>query len=285
MNDYYVCWLLANKCNLACKFCWALWDDKNLSQSSTKDAQKVLDRMLEVGIKTVNFTGGEPLLRSDIIELVAYARKIGIKTLLTTNTLLASPPLLDALSEHLDWLCVSLDGSNMEFNKEMRESSIVFDKVISVLKHPAKYKIKVNTVVSKKNIENVVAIGELLSIHKVDKWKIFPFTEREYNIKFAEMFAISSEQFHGVCDDVLQRFPLLPIEVFCNSQRQHGVILVNSVGGIFTVDEKNMYVEVGNVFEGSIVSLLGQSVLEPLNSTIKIQSYGNAFAPATDSLG
>ncbi len=78
------------RCNLRCSFCY-LPDMSSFRELSTRRAKEVL-RILkeEARLSFVSFTGGEPLLREDLEELVAFAEALGLKTNLITNATLIS---------------------------------------------------------------------------------------------------------------------------------------------------------------------------------------------------
>lgn len=79
---------LTDNCNLTCVSC-ACWRKTTRDELSTDEWQAVLDQLRPAGIVKANFTGGEPLLRKDAPELMAYARRCGVRSLhLNTNAVL-----------------------------------------------------------------------------------------------------------------------------------------------------------------------------------------------------
>lgn len=87
------------RCNLRCKFCYL--DEKvSCDELSTRKAKKIL-RILKEKAKVpfVSFTGGEPLLRSDLEELIAHAISLGMKTNLITNGSLISRARAKSLAD------------------------------------------------------------------------------------------------------------------------------------------------------------------------------------------
>lgn len=74
---------LTTECNLDCSFCYNKnFSPKNLGREEVKS---ILDNMHSWGVKAVRFTGGEPLLRNDIEELLSYAKSKGFYVILNTN--------------------------------------------------------------------------------------------------------------------------------------------------------------------------------------------------------
>lgn len=85
-----------------------------------------------LGVKVIDFTGGEPLLHREIGELLHEAKKLGFITTLTTNCLLY-PKLAEKLRGKVDMLHFSLDSSNREMHDEMRGVKC-FDFVMESIK-------------------------------------------------------------------------------------------------------------------------------------------------------
>lgn len=97
-----------DRCNLRCRYCFGDYPVRNLPAPSTDQLFEVLDGLGRMGTIRVTLTGGEPLLRNDIVEVVRRARRNRIEPSLTTNGLLIDrhPKLL----KYLNQLTVSLDG-------------------------------------------------------------------------------------------------------------------------------------------------------------------------------
>ncbi len=86
--------------------------NNSLSELSTAEVKKCIDEVASLGCLKVNFFGGEPLLRGDIVDLVRHASSRGLFVFLDTNGLLLDKAMLLALKEAgLDCVLVSLDSS------------------------------------------------------------------------------------------------------------------------------------------------------------------------------
>ncbi len=80
-----VSWNTTNVCNMYCKHCYRDAGVKASEELSTKEAKKLLEEIARAGFKIMIFSGGEPLMRPDILELVAYATKLGLRCVFGTN--------------------------------------------------------------------------------------------------------------------------------------------------------------------------------------------------------
>jgi radical SAM protein with 4Fe4S-binding SPASM domain len=94
---------LTERCNNNCIHC-----SINMSASDTRSRareldtegwKKILRQAADLGIMTVRFTGGEPLLRHDFPELYLFARRLGLTVLLFTNARLITPQIADLLAD------------------------------------------------------------------------------------------------------------------------------------------------------------------------------------------
>ncbi|MCX7995430.1 MAG: radical SAM protein [candidate division WOR-3 bacterium] len=143
------------RCNLNCEFCYV--GHKNYPELNTSDLKKVIFKIYnEAKVPSVSFTGGEPLLRKDIISLVGYAHRIGLWTNLITNGTLLEKNVIKSLKKAgLNSVQVSLEGPNTDIHDKITGVLGSFAKTISGIKDLIEEDIPVhtNTTVSRNNID------------------------------------------------------------------------------------------------------------------------------------
>jgi MoaA/NifB/PqqE/SkfB family radical SAM enzyme len=100
--NYYVTY----RCNATCSFC-DIWE-KPSPYVSMQQVEENLRDLKKLGVKVIDFTGGEPLLHREIGDFLKLAKEIGFITTLTTNTLLY-PKRAKELKSHIDMIHFSLD--------------------------------------------------------------------------------------------------------------------------------------------------------------------------------
>jgi len=102
---------LTDGCNLSCHYCKS-GEDQNVNQLSTKQLKTIVDALDKLAFKKLKFTGGEPLLNPDIVEIVRYTNdKQNIKNIgLTTNGVLLDRYLDVLISAGLKRINISLDS-------------------------------------------------------------------------------------------------------------------------------------------------------------------------------
>jgi len=80
-----ISWNSTNQCNMFCDHCYRDAGAKVAEELSTGEAKAMLDEIAKAGFKIMIFSGGEPLMRPDLYELVAYAKSLGLRPVLGTN--------------------------------------------------------------------------------------------------------------------------------------------------------------------------------------------------------
>ena len=111
--NYYVTY----RCNARCRFC-DIWE-KPSPYVTFENVEENLKSLKKLGIKVIDFTGGEPLLHREIDQFFALAKKMKFITTLTTNCLLY-PKFAERLKGNVDMLHFSLDTANKEKHDQMR---------------------------------------------------------------------------------------------------------------------------------------------------------------------
>jgi radical SAM protein with 4Fe4S-binding SPASM domain len=106
-----VVWNYTRACNLRCKHCY---EDAGGGQASdeltTEEAKHVIDEFEDAGVVAIAFSGGEPLVRSDIWEVAGYAKQRGFYVSMATNGTLITPEVAQRMKEIFDYVEISLDG-------------------------------------------------------------------------------------------------------------------------------------------------------------------------------
>ena len=196
----YICFEVSAICNMDCKFCFAQWRE-NKKHLPLEKVLKIIDKLKEFGIQAINLTGGDPLLRNDILEICKYCKNKGVMTIISTNgiELLKNKEIL----EYIDSINLPLDSFNPETHNKMRPCAVeshhklVLELIDYINKNYPNVKIKINTMVSKLNINEVEKIGELIE-GKIFSWKLSKFLSSGYGKKFEKIFSITNEEFEKV---------------------------------------------------------------------------------------
>ncbi len=117
-------WEITNNCNLKCTHCFVK-DAPPCNDVLPKTlCFSIIDQLRSIGIYKIIFSGGEPFLRNDFLEIVEYAKKFNMAVVIHTNGLLLNNQILAILSQILhpkiDLLQISLDGDSNETHDKIR---------------------------------------------------------------------------------------------------------------------------------------------------------------------
>lgn len=149
-------------CNQKCKNCYAAGQHQaEVEELSTDDWKKIIDKCREAYIPQLTFTGGEPTMRNDLLELIEYAK--WFVTRLNTNGILLSEELCKQLYEvSLDSVQITLYSSEKKEHENLTGSH-AFDKTVQGIKNAlaAGLNVSVNTPICKIN-KNYVKTLEFL---------------------------------------------------------------------------------------------------------------------------
>jgi heme d1 biosynthesis radical SAM protein NirJ len=107
-----VIWNLTRRCNLTCKHCYALAADGHFpGELTTEQAFAVLDDLKAFRVPALILSGGEPLLRPDIVAITRRAKELGFYLTLSTNgTMIDAPMAEQVAAAGYDYVGISLDG-------------------------------------------------------------------------------------------------------------------------------------------------------------------------------
>jgi radical SAM protein with 4Fe4S-binding SPASM domain len=149
------------RCNLKCTFCYAgcncttnpVGDDREMS---TAQVQEVLDAIWhDAQVPSVSFTGGEPTLRADLVELIAHATTLGMRVNLITNgTRLTAERAQELADAGLDSAQVSLEGVTAETHERITQVRHSFERTVAAVGHLKAVGVAVhtNTTINRANL-------------------------------------------------------------------------------------------------------------------------------------
>lgn len=155
-----VCWQITTKCNLNCKYCLSSSGHDGIYGLDTEQAKRVINELGKLGINRLDFTGGEPLLRKDLGELIDCAKENNISTIVTTNTLFLNDNNLEILKK-ADLVQISIDGPE-NIHNEQRQAN-VYQKTIQNVKKikNSGCKVRLNSFIFNSNKQYVDELIEL----------------------------------------------------------------------------------------------------------------------------
>lgn len=183
MGEKYIKWDFTGKCNLRCRHCSVgkQYFSGQVNEISLEEKLSVVENVAAGGIKGISFLGGEPLvLDEDFFAVARQAALRGIETTLVTNGMLLGERTWGRLLDSgIDQVVVSLDGATDQTHGFVRGNN-TFATVTGNLRGFAEYaashdqevRIKVNTVLNKRNLPEMTAMLDLCRSMQVDEWSL-----------------------------------------------------------------------------------------------------------------
>ena len=170
---------VTSRCNALCEHCGSRCDSTPKDELPSEVFMKVLDDVLEnMGNKGImlNVTGGEPLMRKDLFDIVGYADSLGFKWGLVTNGMLITDKVIEKMKEtHMSTITISLDGMK-NTHENFRHVPGSFDKIICAIKKLKEENfvehIQVTFIATKNNISELPQLYRLLCMLNIDSLRI-----------------------------------------------------------------------------------------------------------------
>jgi radical SAM protein with 4Fe4S-binding SPASM domain len=172
----YAVFDITNRCNLSCLHCYS---SEQREELTTTDVYHVLDKLSTAGVGMIDFGGGEPLLRTDIFDILTYSKHLGLYTSISTNGILLDENCVKRLKIlNIDHVCISLDGAKPETHDHIRDKNGTYEKTISGIKNCVNAGIttQISTVFMNSNINELRDMYTLLESLHVTGWYIYDFT-------------------------------------------------------------------------------------------------------------
>jgi len=152
-------WEVTGACNLRCIHCHAVSGKAAPGELTTDEGKKLIDMIAaESEFRTLVYTGGEPLVRPDIYELLRHSQQAGLANILATNGTLIDEETAFKLKDH-GVVCnaISVDASDPKIHNSIRNRPDAFDLAMRAIEATKKVGIllQINTTAMEYNMENL----------------------------------------------------------------------------------------------------------------------------------
>jgi radical SAM protein len=175
---FTIAWEVTRACAYACVHCRAdAMHTPDPNELNTEEALRLIDRLADFGSPILVFTGGDPMMRKDLYELIAYATQKGLRCSLTpTATALPTTARLEkARDAGIRRIALSLDAPRPEIHDSFRQVKGSWQRTMDIL-HRAQsvgISVQVNTTVAKHNVDILDEMIPFLQEVGAVQWSLF----------------------------------------------------------------------------------------------------------------
>ncbi len=264
MNTYHVVnYHITNRCNYHCAYCFGKFDVQ--TDPSIDDAKQVVDNVTSYFAQNnitngrINFAGGEPLLYNHLDELIEYTADLGIEVSLVTNGSLIAPERIKIFEGKVSCIGISIDSisqtTNLGIGRCCKDKTLSLSRWKSVADaiHNCGIKLKINTVVSRYNIdENLLPLYETLCPDRIKFLQMH--IVHGINDRAADK-TISAEKFRHFC----KRYSCLgrQMKVVCEeSGEMENSYLMIDPNCNFLLNNNGEYIPYGNCLAKSFSEII-----------------------------
>src|SRR5436190_12171039 len=173
-----VIWEATQACDLACVHCRAsAQPQRSDTELTTEQGYRLLDEIRSFGEPLMVFTGGDPLKRPDLFELIRYSVKIGLRTNVTPSaTPLLTNEAIDRFKEAgVSRMAISVDGHDAASHDDFRGVPGTFDRAMTALAHARDIGLdtQFQTTVTRRNMDHLPEIAEIVKEMRSKMWSLF----------------------------------------------------------------------------------------------------------------
>jgi MoaA/NifB/PqqE/SkfB family radical SAM enzyme len=167
-KPHHAQWLVTRKCNYRCRGC-NVWKEQDQRELATDDIKKGLDILRKLGIVELVFSGGDPLLREDIGEIIDYASKFFVTTVYDNGSMAVKK--IDSL-RNVDFVAISIDSLDEAKNDYIKAVPGAWKKAMEAVEmlHNEGINVSVTPTISQKNLYEIVDITNYFTQKGIPVW-------------------------------------------------------------------------------------------------------------------
>jgi radical SAM protein len=177
-RPFIAIWEVTQACDLACAHCRAsAQPDRDPMELSTAEGKDLIDQIAALKVPVFVLTGGDPIKRPDLFELIGHARSLGVRVSLTPSAtpLLTKDIVVRLKDAGLARLAVSMDGASAETHDAFRGMAGSFARTLDAVRwaNEIGLPVQINTTFSRRNSGETDAIVSLVQSLKLTLWSVF----------------------------------------------------------------------------------------------------------------
>jgi radical SAM protein with 4Fe4S-binding SPASM domain len=172
-----VLWELTRLCDLHCRGCpTGANEQRDPNELSTYEAYKTVDQIAGLAPRELIITGGDPLERDDVYQVVDYARRRGLEPslVLAPTRELTFDAIARLQTNGLTTAVFSLDGSTASIHESIHRVTSTFASTLRAIRWAecASLRLEINTLVTRRNMDDLGAIVDLIRPFRIARWNV-----------------------------------------------------------------------------------------------------------------
>lgn len=178
-DPFIVFWEVTRACALSCVHCRAKAQPKaHPLELTTEECFDVVDSLTEFSMQPMLIlSGGDPFMRRDLFDIIdrAISKSMTVAVAPSATALVTEGRLRKLVDRRVSSVSFSLDGSNAETHDDFRGFKGTFDRTLQMMKlaHECGLKFQINTTVSRRNLEELPAMADLMAENGAAIWDLF----------------------------------------------------------------------------------------------------------------
>ena len=178
LSPFTIAWEVTRACAFACKHCRAdAQHQRDPQELTTGEGIQLIDRLADFGSPILIFTGGDPMMRRDLFELITHATQKGLRCSLTpTATALPTiEKLKQAKAAGIRRIALSLDAPARNAHDEFRQVPGSWERTMKILQNAKEVglSVQVNTTVSIFNVDQLADMVPFIQQVDAVQWSVF----------------------------------------------------------------------------------------------------------------
>ncbi|MGA3111395.1 MAG: radical SAM protein [Candidatus Bathyarchaeia archaeon] len=196
-KPHHAQWLVTRKCNYRCAGC-NVWKEQDERELPAKDITIGLDVLKKIGIAELVISGGDPLLRDDIGEIIDHATKSFITTVYDNGSMAAKK--IDLL-RNVDFVAISIDSLDEAKNDSIKTVPGAWKRAMEAVEtlHNEGINVAVTPTISQKNIYEITELTEYFTHKGIPVW--YSLYSYESSAKENQLFPIGKENDEFIVTD------------------------------------------------------------------------------------
>lgn len=269
---------ITSRCNMNCSFCFGTKRREKLNISILRN---FLIKLQAKGVKNIVLTGGEPTLAPDFEQIILLLKQLNFNIVISTNgTFWNNDNLKSLVIKYTNWMALPVDSTIINQHNRMR--GVIFNHYALIMRIldevniiAPQIKIKIGTVVTKENIQNIQEIIYQLP-KKPDLWKLYQLSESSTNAPYYNQNRIEDKAFKDLVYSIQQYYKDSQIRIIGmhEREREQQYLFLDPDGDLITI-ENNREVVLGNYCDDfdKLIGKIGNHVNDKKTNV----NYSNSF--------